>query len=215
MNQTQENKKHMMDAVQAYLNEHAATWQSIPKLGEIKNRYDELLAAIAQAATEQAAAHSTLGQSKLTLKKSIAVTADILNDLIEVMATINGDDELARRMSDAYSTIFRLSYDEFMLRVQYIIERAVENQETLTNEYGMTSEQLSGLQAEMDEFLELMGKPREYQIRKGVATKAIDQLVDDAMNLLNNEMDKIMKLFSRRSPSFYQGYVQARVIVDL
>ncbi len=215
MKQSQENKKHMMDAVQAYLNEHAATWQSIPKLGEIKNRYDELLDAIAQAATEQATAHATFGQSKLALKKSIAVKADILNDLIEVMATINGDDELARQMSDACSTIFRLSYDEFVLRVQYIIEKAVENQETLANEYGMTAEQLSGLQAEMDEFLEMMGKPRAYQIRKGVATKAIDQLMDDAMDLLNNEMDKIMKLFSRRNAGFYNGYLQARVIVDL
>jgi hypothetical protein len=40
------------------------------------------------------------------------------------------------------------------------------------------------------------------------------ELVENAMEILNNKLDKVMLQFQFSKPSFYEGYKRARVIVD-
>lgn len=42
MNQSQMNRKHMVDATLSFLDANAALWQSIAKIGEVKNKLDEV-----------------------------------------------------------------------------------------------------------------------------------------------------------------------------
>jgi hypothetical protein len=58
------------------------------------------------------------------------------------------------------------------------------------------------------------GRSREYSIKRGVATQSIDDLVKQGLDLLYNQLDNLMKIFKRRDPQFYHGYVLARTIVD-
>jgi hypothetical protein len=94
------------------------------------------------------------------------------------------------------------------------IDVVVENQEELIAGYGLTSEQITGLQADYDHFLELDGQPREYQIKSGVATLTLEELFTEVNNLLTNQLDNLMKIFKRRDPTFYNGYLKARMVVD-
>lgn len=114
MKQEQENKKNMIDATVAYMDEHAGTWQSIPKIGEVKNELDALKEGIDEAAAEQAGAQLKTGEIKLALKKTLATKLDILNDVAEVKAIMEGDEELAQQMSDSKSALYRMPYNDFI-----------------------------------------------------------------------------------------------------
>ncbi|MDZ7775277.1 MAG: hypothetical protein U5L09_06515 [Bacteroidales bacterium] len=127
-------------------------------------------------------------------------------------ALMDGDEELARQMGDSKSALYRLPYDDFIRKGKTIIQKATEQQEALTTDYGMTQEQLTDVQTKMDNLLAINGQPREYRIKSGVATQALETLFDQADDLLNNRLDNLMKIFVNRDPNFYNGYLQARII---
>jgi hypothetical protein len=214
MNQSQMNRKHMVEATLAFLDEKAATWQSIAKIGEVKNKLNAVNLAIDGTAEEQQMAKVHVGKIKIDLKRTICEKADIMNDIVEVYAVMNGDEKLAQTMADSASDLFKLKNDDMLRRVKRIIDAAVKRQEELVAEYGLTAEQVAGLQADYDRFLELNGQPREYQIKSGVATLTLEELFTEANNLLANQLDNLMKIFKRRDPTFYNGYLKARMVVD-
>ncbi|HKK67856.1 MAG TPA: hypothetical protein VJ946_06575 [Bacteroidales bacterium] len=214
MNVRQLNRKNMLDAVNSYLDENVSIWQSIAILATAKTRLNQTLIAVDVAQAAQAEAQVTIGKSKLALKKAIATKADVLNDLVEAHALIEGDDELARQMGDTKSDLFRASYSDFFIKVKAIIEKATEFQEVLVNDYGMTAEQVTDIQNDLNRLLEINGQPRAYQIKSIVATNEIEQLLTEANDVLTNQMDKLISIFKRRDPNFYHGYQKARMIVD-
>lgn len=214
MNQSQMNRKHMVEATLSFLDANAATWQSIAKIGEVKNKLGEVNLAIDAAAETQLQSQVNAGKMKADLKRIIAEKADILNDMVEVFALMTGDQILAQQMADSASDLFKLKNDDMLRRVKQIIGAAIENQEVLTAGYGLTAEQITDLQADYDRFLELNGLPREYRIKSGVATLTLEELFTEANNLLSNQLDNLIKIFKRRDPNFYNGYLKARMVVD-
>ena len=213
MNKRQENKLHMFNATLSYLEEHAIVYSGVNKIGEAKNAFKSLVSNINDEVLVQEQANSTIGMTKLSLKKQIALKADELNDLVEVYATFNGNDELARQMSDSKSDLLHLSYDKLILKASGIIEKLIELKEELIAEYGLTESDITGLQDDIDRLLELSNLPIMYQIKKRVATGNLEDLFAEADAVLNDKLDNLFKLFNRRDPSFYAGYLTARIIV--
>ena len=214
MNQRQMNSKHMLDASLFYLNEKSAIWQSIAKIGEVKNQLDAISLAIDNAADEQEQSQVTIGKIKLTLKHTICEKADILNDVVEVFALMNSKPKLADKMDDTATDLLKMKNEDMLRRVKQIITAASENQETLITDYGITAEQITNLQADCNHFLELNGQPREYQIKSSMATQSLEDLISEANNLLTNQLDNLIKIFKRRDTNFYHGYLKARMVVD-
>ncbi len=204
----------MVDATLSFLDQHATVWQSIARIGEVKNQLNEVSQAIDATAVEQQDAQVHPGKFKLELKRTLAEKADIMNDVVEVYAQMTGNQALAQAMSNNASDFYRMRYDDMMRKVKQIIDAATENKEALTADYGLTEEQIAGIQADYDRMLELNGQPREYQIKSAVATLGLEELFTRAAELLENQLDNLMKLFKRRDANFYNGYLKARMIVD-
>ncbi|MBI9068816.1 MAG: hypothetical protein JEZ09_16085 [Salinivirgaceae bacterium] len=214
MKQVQMNRKHMVDATLVFLDNNVSKWQSIAKIGEVKNQLDAINLAIDNAAEEQEQSQVTIGKVKQKLKHTICEKADILNDVIEVFALMTDKPTLADKMADSASDLLKMKNEDMLRRVKQIITAANENQELLTADYGLNAEQITDLQADYDHFLELNGQPREYQIKSSVATKSLEDLFAETNNLLVNQLDNLMKIFKRRDASFYNGYLKARMVVD-
>lgn len=49
---------------------------------------------------------------------------------------------------------------------------------------------------------------------KAGKTATLPQMIRDAKSLLRTRLDKLMTVFRASNPSFYAGYLSARVIVD-
>jgi hypothetical protein len=204
----------MIEVTLGYLDTHVEKWQSIAKIGEVRNELELKKEAIDDAAKAQLEAAVAPGKMKLELKRTMSKKADILNDIVEVYGVMNFDDQLVQKMSDSYSTLYAMKYEDFFLKVKQIIEQAEANKQTLIDEYGMTEEQIISLQNDYDNMMELSGQPREYRIKSKVATQNLDELFSDAAQILDQKLDNLMKLFKRRDPNFYSGYEKARMVVD-
>jgi hypothetical protein len=214
MNRKQMNRKQMLESTLSYLDQNPSPWQSIAKIGEVKNQLAAVNASIDDAADQQGDSQLGIGKIKTALKRTICEKADIINDLVEVYALMNDKGELAQKMAENTSDLFKMKNDDMMRRVKLIIGSATEFQEALTTEYGLNSEQISDLQADYDRFQELNGQPREYQIRSSMATNSLEELFEQANGLLVAQLDNLMKIFKRRNTNFYHGYLKARMVVD-
>lgn len=214
MDQSKMNRKHMIEATVTYLDGNATTWQSVAKIGEVKNTLENINRAIDDAAEQQADSKVTIGKSKLVLKRKICEKADIVNDIVEVYAVINNDNNLAEKMAASASDLFKMKNDDMLRRVKQIIDSAIGLQEPLAADYGLNAEQVSDLKADYDQFLVLNGQPREYQIKSSMATQSLEDLFSEANNLLANQLDNLIKIFKRRDANFYYGYLKARMVVD-
>ncbi|MCB9001302.1 MAG: hypothetical protein H6537_04920 [Bacteroidales bacterium] len=214
MNQTQINRKHMVETTLSFLDENVATWQSIAKIGEVKNKLSDVNQAIDKAAADQSNAQVNMGKIKTELKRTICEKADIMNDIVEAFALITGNEMLAQTMADSASDLFKMKNDDMLRRVKQIIDAATANKEALTADYGFTTEQITDLQADYDRFLELNGQPHEYRVKSSVATLTLEELFAEASNLLTNQLDNLMKIFKRRDANLYNGYLKARMVVD-
>ncbi len=204
----------MYDAVSSYLDRKSALWASIPKVGEFKNEFTLAVAQIDEVQYAQQQAQVFLGKTKTQIKSVVSEKADILNDSLEAFALVTANEKLRVQMDATYTDLNRLRNAEFSPAVQAIIAAAEDNMEVLTAEYGVTAEQVEGLKTDLNEFLAINGQPRAYKIASVEATKSLEQLIDEADEILNNKLDKVMSLFKRRDPGFYNGYIAARVIVD-
>lgn len=214
MNQRQMNSKHMIEATVTYLDEKATIWQSIAKIGEVKNTLGSISLALDDTAELQSNSKVTVGKTKLALKRTICEKADIVNDIVEVYAVMNSKDELAEKMADTVSDLFRMKSDDMLRRVKLIIEKATGLQEPLAADYGLNAEQVVDLKVDYDQYLVLNGQPREYQIKSSMATQSMALLFSEANDLLSNKLDNLMKIFKRRDANFYHGYLKARMVVD-
>ncbi|MDX2303653.1 MAG: hypothetical protein NW226_12685 [Microscillaceae bacterium] len=212
MNKNQISRKEMQEAVATFLDTHAEIWNTIPKIAEFKNKLDELNTQIEETFTAQQNAQVFLGKSKTQLKQVIAQKADMINDVVEAYAALQGDTILEQKMADSASMLYKLRNQDFMFRIKEIIQEADKHLEAL-KDFGLSGDQISDLKADFDGFLALNGEPRMYRIASSQATQDLDQLFAAASELLVNQLDKVMKIFRTRNANFYNGYLAARTIV--
>ncbi len=117
-------------------------------------------------------------------------------------------------MTGSASDLINLKNEEFVTRIQEIINEADNHKKELITEYGLTNSFLESIKANLDYFLELQGKPAAYRVMYSQATKSLESLFTDANNLLSGKLDKLIKIFKRTDPNFYNGYMAARVVVN-
>jgi hypothetical protein len=204
----------MVEATLSFLNGNTANWQRVAKMNEAVTKLGGINLAIDAAATRQMQAQVNAGEIKSELKYTICQKADILNDVVEVYAQMTGDEMLAQTMAGSANDLLKLKNDDMLRRVKQIIDAAVEKQEDLIADYGLSADQITELQADYDRFLELNGLPREYTIQSAVATLTLEELFTEVADLLTNQLDNLMKIFKRSDPTFYNGYLQARIVVN-
>lgn len=214
MERNQINQKEMFDTVLSFLDNNSAKWAPIPKVGEFKNQFSEVVAQINDAQLAQQEARVYLSKNKAQLKGTVAQKADILNDCLEAYALVTGNKKLAGAMAATFTDLNRMRNADFIPAIKTIVSAVEEHMEVLQAEYGVTTEQLDGLKADMDEFLAINGEPRAYRVASVQATKDLETLIAEGKEILENRLDKVMSIFKRRDTNFYNGYVAARVIVD-
>lgn len=214
MNKVQTNRKEMYDTVIDFFDSSTEKWSFISKVGEFKNEFTIVNNQIDQSQAAQQDARVFLSKDKKKLKRTIATKADILNDALEAFAVVTGDVKLENKMNDSFSDLFRLTNLAFIPKIKEVIKEGEAHIDVLQPEYGVAPEQIEDLKADLDNFMELNGQPRAYQIASIQASKDLEQLFSEAYEILSTKLDKVMKIFKRRDPNFYNGYLAARVVID-
>ena len=113
----------------------------------------------------------------------------------------------------SFSDLFRLGNDNFVTVINETIT-LLDGKVADLADYGVNKNQIKDLKNSFDNFLELNGKPRQFRISSVVATATLEELFQQSNDLLTKKLDKVMKRFKNTNPTFYKGYLAARVIVD-
>ncbi|RED97032.1 hypothetical protein [Marinoscillum furvescens] len=211
MTDTQIDEVEMFRTTQAYLDQNAAIWSSIPVIVTYKTALSELLSDISSAHTDQLRSQVYLGATVQKIKRNVAIKMDILDDVLEAYAEDTGKEELKEQADQSKSDYFRLPNEDFELKTKSMLSLIAHHLPDMTD-YGMSSELLDEVKSSMDKFLELRGKPREFRIASTRATKSLEDLFAEGKQLVRR-MDKVMKLFKHSNPSFYRGYQAARTLI--
>ncbi|MCM5662182.1 hypothetical protein [Galbibacter mesophilus] len=213
MTSGQRSKLEMFEAVQTYLDANSNKWEAINKIVQHKNELNELLLQVYEHKDAQEEAKVYVHQNKVLQKKIVAEKADILNDILEVHGEVSNNDELKSRADKSFTDLFRLPNTDFITVIHEIIDLLSLHLEALAD-YGVTDNQIQDFKNSFDAFLVFRGLPRQYRIKETRATKDLETIFKEATDLLNNKLDKVIKVLKRKEPSFYNGYNAARVIVD-
>lgn len=214
MNTKQTNYYRMDIAVQSLLDQNPEKWNGLPVLVQIKNNFDELILRI-NAQNEKAGTISTaITKNKTLLRDQLVRKCLIISGAMHAYAAMNGNQGLIDQNSLTKSELENSRETELENKVQPVIDGARTNMEALA-EYGINEELVNELETTVDEFTNLIGKPRIIRNQKYAAINQIDELSNEALNLLNNKLDKLMIRFQFTDPEFYDNYKRARTIVDM
>ncbi len=213
MNKEQTNHYRMMLNTQATLDANTVFWNGIMIFVGTKNEIDELIQRVAE-------------KNELTNADSKAVTADkgnVLEGLIQKIlglsgtlqayGAITGNSILADNVKVTRSEITHARETDVEALVKPVTDAARAELGNLVD-YGVSDAMVTEAETSIDQFNELIGRPRTIRNQAFAAQTALQELIDTAMNMLNNRLDKLMLQFQFSHPEFYDEYKRARTIVD-
>jgi hypothetical protein len=213
MTKNQKNRAEMFDAVKAYLDANTSIWSLVPIIGYLVNLFNDLIVEITSHKEAQNSARVFIHKNKKEQKRFVADKADILNDALYAFASIEEDAVLESKADKSFSDLYKLTNDNFVTVINETIT-LLDGKVADLADYGVNKNQIKDLKNSFDNFLDLNGKPRQFRISSVVATATLEELFQQSHDLLIKKLDKVMKRFKNTNPTFYKGYLSARVIVD-
>ena len=207
------NKYQMARSSQNYLDTNNATWSAIPIMNTFKTELDDQLLGVSEKMKATGVSSKGITISKNDLKEQISIKTAVLSGALSAYASVSENQYLLSNGSFVKSDVISMRDIELPGRLTSLTDLLTAHRKSL-EEYGITKAQVTDLETSVDDFRELVGQPRLIQSQANLAKKAVEELVDNAMGILNNKLDKVMLQFQFSNPSFYEGYKRARVIVD-
>jgi hypothetical protein len=183
-----------------------------------KNALDELYVSIAkihEIETQQIDALSKgATQDKADIKGTLISLILKIGGIIYVYAFENGNKELTAKMNLNKSQLFRLDGNSLLATAYEIIAKANEISSDLAN-YGITKEDLQGLEKCTEDFDARIVKPRTIITEHKLHTTNLTQVFIETDSILYDKLDKLINLFKISDPDFYLSYKNARNVINL
>ncbi len=199
-------------STQAFLDTNASIWSGIPRVVNFKNLLDEIISRI-HAKTETTKLDVGVTQKKDQLKDVIANKTSMLSGILQIIAAEQNDMDLVKAIKVCKSDILRLKESDVDATVNNITTKATENIELLAD-FGVTQDIITELNASVEDFNVLIGKPRTILSQKYAALNNIEELFAEGNDVLKLKMDNAMAIFRDLQSEFYTGYQSARTIID-
>lgn len=213
MTDHQEDKLSMYITVQKICNAKKSIWSELPAFVDIFGKFENIISDIYT--QHQIQKKNITGITENKHKEEIemmAITLDIAAAVYAYAASV-GDDELRDSVNYSPSNL-RNARDTVLKDICQSIHDAANGVVTELDDYGVTPEILEKQQKEIDDFVEILAKPRTAINKRATATAYLKELFKQADNLLKHQLDKLMITYRIREPEFYNNYRYARRIVD-
>lgn len=214
MNVRQRNYVAMFMALKQFIETHRTQLETIPALATAIQQFLDLLPQIEQ--VNQIQLGHAKGSSDLKQKEE----AEMIQATIQVAAAIfvyaqvNNRPDLQAKVNVSPTYLQELPDEELKITCLNIHSTAEKLDGNLSN-FGITPEAITQLKKEIDDFAAIIAAPRSAIVTRSQATRRLKELIDQANDLLRNQLDKLMVLFEHTQPQVYNTYKAARVIVDL
>jgi hypothetical protein len=210
---TQMNRINMFKAVDSYLHQNSLVWETM----------ETMVAGIAQLgnkinAIDVAAQKQDMPTSGAVLDKASARDAleDILflnTEALGVLGHTTNDGNLIALSDVSRSALDSMTDEQLTTRATNILSE-VNNRATGLAAMNVTSASITEFTNALNNFNAAKVQPRTAVADRKAQTESLPSLIRDTSNLLRNQIDRLVNLFSRSHPDFVAGYKGARVIID-
>jgi hypothetical protein len=213
MKARQQNTVNMMNLVITVCEKAIAIIAGIAELQSSYTSFKSIVSSILDTAKEQMVELKGIATVKSNLKNSLARSAVKVAAAIKAFAHKNKMFDLEEEMSYTERALFKLTDLNIQKVASHIFDKATLHAAEIVN-FGITSADITKLSADIKSFsLHYNDPTAAIEMRKHYTTK-LDKLISDASDILNNEMDPLMKVLSFTDADFYDIYKNSRNIID-
>ncbi len=150
---------------------------------------------------------------KVQVRHDFEEETHLIASQLSALAAVNGDTNLAAQSELTLPQLDKMSDDVLEQTGTRIAALANANIAALAD-YGITAADVTALNNFVTQFHGVKTAPRTAVAGRAGETKTIPAAQQAVMSILRNRLDKLMVMFRKTNPQFYQGYLSARVIVD-
>jgi hypothetical protein len=212
MNNPQQNKFNMYQAVSAVLESHKPIWTALTGFSAAVDDLETNLSTIASLAQVQAARSGAAAEKNAALE-SLLDAAQQIAGATRAGAVVNKDAELAAKADYSRSDLARGRAGEVVARCRNLWSAANDNVDVL-GAFGVTTGKLTTLKKKIDDFESSQPRPRQDRANTRAATRTLPDLFEATDEILNDCLDGLVVQFKSGDAEFYNTYTTARRIVD-
>ncbi|MDR3193921.1 MAG: hypothetical protein LBT76_01345 [Tannerella sp.] len=213
MTEKQLAKQQMLQKVIRTLDENESLYATIPVFVKTAQDLKNVANAIKMGAESQPIMNlleSTVkrNESETALVNRLIVTASILS----LLAVDTDNTALLSKVSLTKSQLYRMPHCEQVFIARRIHAEALAHVETIIN-YGITANAIYELETVISRYENLLAALDADAVTSKRQAVTLEYLLADSDTLLNDRMDKLMRLFKTSHPNFYAAYFNVRNIV--
>lgn len=209
MNKRDRARLTMTENTNQFLTENEGELQGLPKFTEAKSELAVTIGAANKAAVDADGVAGDAAKKEAARVALIVATTEVLKPM-KLMAVYTDDVKLENQVDISYSTLDTMSVKAVSTRCKVVLELAKKKEAT---EYGQTPEKIAALEQASEDFKVMVTQPRLSVAERKEANARLADCIDDAVDVLNDKMDRIMDLIERENPELYNAYRAVRIII--
>ena len=210
----QTNRIRMFEAVIAVLEAYQAVWSSMTPFAAAFQRLKDKVQAILSAARKQATATAGANLDRESAREALEDVLYLACQALKVLAHQANDNEL-RSLTDVNRSTLQFISDVELTNLATTIKAQTVPRVAELATLQVSAENLAELNSAIEDFNEVRSAPRAATANRMVQTAALPELIREASDVLRNELDPMVNLFTRSNPEFVAAYRAARVIIDI
>lgn len=213
MDKYSENKLVMLRAVMSFLMQNKAIWQESVPIVEAVNELKSLILQIEE--NRQIAMASSAGfvtekhkQQEILIEKLYE-----LSSMLFAYAVHTGDTVLQSKVDFRISDLKNLRDGELALSCRNVLALGLAHEAPMV-EYNIGSDKLNTIQTLITKYEQNVPAHRVTVSERKTANEKIKTLLESALRITYDQIDRLMVQFKSTVPDFYASYMNARKIVN-
>lgn len=214
MNDRQENKFTMYEAVTDLLDANTAKTSSITAFAAALTNLKDLMTSISEKNIQK----GSVTAGKTTLKNQLQL--DLIEEVVPIAAALFAygssvnDPHIKEIANVKKGALMNLRDTELMDKVTLIKDTADANIASLAA-YGVDAANITAIDTKLASYNTALGGKESSFATKSAAGQVLSGLFDQADGILKDQLDNMMEMFKQTDEQFYLEYKSAREIKDL
>lgn len=204
----------MFETVISVCQNHQPTWQNTPAFNDLFSQLTVKVDLLKTLSLAQITDSKGITVSKALVLDNLVENAAILCSLLGAYALEIGDTELLTRNLFSPSEWRRGNALLRINRFQRLLADGQTHEMGLVP-YGVDTAFLQDFEAKLDAYTQLIQQPRLAIIEHKNTTLEIKRVMNEVEAILNEKMDRVIRVFAPTDPRFVSKYKDARSILDL
>ena len=192
---------------------NASIVAAVPALVTLITAFKAIIVSILETSELTNVNLSGIAADKGNAKDNLARTASDFADIIAAFASATKNSALKQEVNYSYYKLAKMRDESLAPVCRIIYNRAEENLDAL-RDYGITTQKLALFDTAINDYAAKSPKTRTAIVNRQAQNANLRELFKQADDILNNQMDGLMKNFRTTHSDFYNAYSAAREVIN-